>query len=88
MNTTPPPMPEALRLADWLQSRAESIEQVKAAALLRTQHERITALEADRAMLREALKNLLDDTQHAEHPDCEDGPCPVREARTALEKTK
>lgn len=37
--------PEALRLADWLQSRAESIEQVKAAALLRSQHQRIQELE-------------------------------------------
>ena len=44
-------------------------------------------LEAENAKLREALRNLLNDTQHAEHPDCEDGPCPVREARAALEKT-
>ncbi|MDP3627121.1 MAG: hypothetical protein Q8S12_11015 [Hydrogenophaga sp.] len=33
-----------------------------------------------------ALVNLLNDTQHAEHPDCEDGPCPVREARAATQK--
>lgn len=39
---------------------------------------------AERDALREALKNLLEDTQHAEHEDCEDGPCPVREARAAL----
>jgi hypothetical protein len=29
----------------------------------------------------EALQHLLDDTQHKTHPDCEEGPCPVREAR-------
>lgn len=33
-----------------------------------------------------ALVNLLNDTQHAEHPDCDDGPCPVREARAAIQK--
>lgn len=42
-------------------------------------------LEAEVARLREVLQNLLNDTQHAEHPDCDDGPCPVREARAALE---
>ena len=36
--------------------------------------------------LVDALKNLLEDTQHAEHEDCNDGPCPVREARAALAK--
>ena len=36
--------------------------------------------------LLEALKNLLQDTQHKEHEDCEDGPCPVREAREAVRK--
>ena len=35
--------PEALRLADWLEPRAESIEHVNAAALLRTQHKQIAA---------------------------------------------
>ena len=38
--------------------------------------------------LVEALKNLLEDTQHAEHDDCDDGPCPVREARAALARAK
>jgi hypothetical protein len=42
----------------------------------------------DNKHLRDALKNLLQDTQHAEHEDCEDGPCPVREARAALGETK
>ena len=32
----------------------------------------------------DALARLLDDTQHAEHPDCEDGYCPVKDARSAL----
>jgi hypothetical protein len=39
-----------------------------------------------RDILMEALWNLLDDTQHADHPDCEDGPCPVREARAVLDE--
>lgn len=42
------------------------------------------ALKTHNIMLRVCLKNLLQDTQHAEHEDCEDGPCPVREARAAL----
>lgn len=87
MNTTPPPMPEALRLADWLQSRAESIEQVNAAHLLRAQHERITALESDHKMLREAL------TPFAEFDLRKQGVqqrlvSQVLAARAALENTK
>lgn len=35
--------------------------------------------------LREALGNLLDDTQHVHHADCDEGPCPVREARKVME---
>lgn len=46
--------------------------------------EAIEGLIAENAKLREALRNLLEDTQHAEHEDCEDGPCPVREARATL----
>lgn len=38
--------------------------------------------------LYEALKNLLEDTQHKEHADCDSGPCPVREARAALAKAE
>jgi hypothetical protein len=34
----------------------------------------------------DALMELLDDTQHKEHPDCEDGYCPVRDARVTLLK--
>jgi len=41
-------------------------------------------LSAERDELRTALKNLLEDTQHAEHEDCDEGPCPVREARELL----
>ena len=44
----------------------------------------------DAQLLREAadaLMRLLDDTQHAEHADCEDGGyCPVRDARRTLTK--
>lgn len=73
MTTTPPPMPEALRLAE-LFSRHEAdhapngwpaIQQREltyAAITLRAQHERITALEADRKMLREALKRARIDS--------------------------
>lgn len=32
----------------------------------------------------DALMELLDDTQHKDHPDCEDGYCPVRDGRQAL----
>ena len=52
--------------------------------------ERIAALEADARRpfkLRDALYELLEDTQHKEHADCEDGGyCPVRDARAALEE--
>ena len=34
--------------------------------------------------MAEALRGLLNDTQHASHADCHDGPCPVREARQLL----
>lgn len=34
--------------------------------------------------LAAALDNLLDDTQHDHHPDCPEGPCPVRDARTVM----
>lgn len=37
-----------------------------------------------RIFAERALANLLDDTQHERHPDCADGPCPVREARDHL----
>lgn len=39
-----------------------------------------------REPLVEALKGLLDDTQHVSHFDCDEGPCPVRDAREALAK--
>lgn len=39
--------------------------------------------EADK--LADALMDLLEDSQHAEHEDCEDGGyCPVRDGRRAL----
>ena len=34
--------------------------------------------------VRDALFELLEDTQHLNHPDCEVGYCPVRDARQAL----
>ena len=40
MTTTPPPMPEALRLAECLHG-------TRTAEVLRTQHERITTLESE-----------------------------------------
>ena len=47
--------PEALRMAAWLEPRAESIEHVNAAALLRTQH---AAIERKDALLRRAVGAL------------------------------
>ena len=35
-------------------------------------------------VLTTALRDLLADSQHTQHPDCEDGPCPVRQARAVL----
>lgn len=69
--------PEALLLADELAQTRPHI----AAAELRRQHALI-------GELVEALENLLDDTQHVEHADCEEGPCCVREARAVLSKAK
>jgi len=46
------------------------------------------AMQGEINALRTALKNLLEDTQHAEHENCEEGPCPVREARELLHKEK
>jgi hypothetical protein len=45
-------------------------------------------LERERSnKLADALQELLADTQHAQHPSCEDGGyCPVRDAREALEE--
>ena len=40
----------------------------------------------ERDILLVALKNLLDDTQHSEHHDCGEGPCPVREARRVVKE--
>ena len=56
--------PEALRLADWLEPRAESIEHINTAALLRTQH---AAIERKDALLRQALGALR---EYAEYDHC------------------
>lgn len=32
----------------------------------------------------DALSELLDDSQHLSHPNCDDGWCPVRDGRKAL----
>lgn len=48
------------------------------------------ALEEERAagcLVADALRELLSDTQHKEHADCDDdGWCPVRDGRRALEE--
>jgi hypothetical protein len=67
MTTTPPPMPEALRLADCLDGNAMAAwTREDAAALLRAQHQRITALEAQKQELREALRLLRNYTAACE----------------------
>jgi len=50
--------------------------------------EEAVRLERERSnKLADALQELLADTQHAQHPSCEDGGyCPVRDAREALEE--
>lgn len=55
--------PDALRLAAWLEPRAESIEHVNAAALLRTQHKQIAAYK----LLAESQEAQL--SQHRERAD-------------------
>jgi hypothetical protein len=50
--------------------------------------DRITALETENQRLREALQDLLEDTQHKDH-DCGDEEwCPVIKARAALGKAE
>ena len=61
-----------------------SMREKKLSDTLTLMTDTLARVTAERDRLREALKNLLQDTQHAEHEDCEDGPCPVREARAAL----
>lgn len=82
MNTTPPP----LKLADTLDDTHKYDQTCNtAAAMLRKQHLRITALEADRKMLREALERL----RHWAEGDMENyiNDHPVAQARRALENT-
>ncbi len=45
--------------------------------------DRIEALTAENERLRDALKDLLEDTQHVDH-NCGDEDCPVANARAAL----
>jgi adenine-specific DNA glycosylase len=54
----------------------------------RSYAEEAVRLERERSnKLADALQELLADTQHAQHPSCEDGGyCPVRDAREALEE--
>lgn len=75
--------PEAQRLADWLEPRAESIEHINAASLLRTQH---AAIERKDALLRQAMRQMgkfsADDVCEALHHKKADrhallAPCPV-----------
>lgn len=62
MTTTPPPMPEALVIAERLSryklNSGYAWHCHKGANELRRQHERIAELEADRKMLREALEAM------------------------------
>lgn len=61
-----------------------SMREKKLSDTLTLMTDTLTRVIAERDKLRDALKNLLEDTQHTEHEDCEDGPCPVREARAVL----
>ena len=78
-----PPLPEP-DLFDVTDDnfRGYSADQLKAFA------EEAVRLERERSnKLADALQELLADTQHAQHPSCEDGGyCPVRDAREALEE--
>lgn len=55
-------------------------------AYIENLEQRLIANKRRGEVLRAALAGLLDDTQHAQHADCEDGPCPVRDAREALQR--
>lgn len=67
---------KALDQRDELQKQVAEIGQF--GMVLREQRDELLA----------ALKALLEDTQHADHPDCESGPCPVRDARAAIAKVE
>ena len=72
--------PEAMRLADELEKYVDANTAVLAAAELR----RLYALNQE---LLEALKALVQDSQHAEH-DCGDRDCPVLKARALIAKAQ
>lgn len=79
-----------VELVCWLVQRADAAEARLRAAAHPVQASSAAPSDAaptPRELLEKAhnaLDDLLDDTQHAEHPDCDDGPCPVREARAVL----
>ncbi|MDE2102705.1 MAG: hypothetical protein KGL39_36005 [Patescibacteria group bacterium] len=58
----------------------------ESAAELRRQHSRIAELEEANRELLEALKDLLEDTQHSHHACEDDEWCPVAKAGAALQK--
>jgi adenine-specific DNA glycosylase len=76
-----PPLPDKSYLGDDV-SWGYDAEDMRAYA------EEAVRLERERSnKLADALQELLADTQHAQHPSCEDGGyCPVRDAREALEE--
>jgi hypothetical protein len=80
--TTPTPKPLALELAELMEtfSPAPNLQtRSEAAAELRRQHQAIVEL-------REALRDLLSDTQHSEHHCGDEQWCPVLKARATLTK--
>jgi len=95
VSTSPPGAGNDTVRTEWTEGeksecRARLIVQAvnSAAALLaeldRTRAER-DALREDAIKLGDALRALLEDSQHKSHADCEDGGyCPVRDAREAL----
>ena len=93
--------PEALALADELEKYVDANTAELAAAELRrlyaeNEHawvqnrhmeERIEQLQVTNQELLEALKALVQDSQHAEH-DCGDRDCPVLKARALITKAE
>ena len=85
--------PEALRLADELESYVGRPVCTEAAAELRRLHaanidcvDHFNALKAERDELLEALKDLLEDTEHKNHNCGDEDWCPVLRARAAIAK--
>lgn len=74
-------------LVAWLYLEAAGAEDKEHTNILNEIAARIEDLSAENERLREALRELLEDSQHVDH-NCGDEDCPVLNARAALEETK